>query len=155
MRDLSGRIGTSQPFVSNIENGRIFPSLRTLGLLADALGIPSDQLLRSPEKADRTTVDELPRPDAEPRRAPGRALHASRLELAPGEREARPRLHSGEEIVRVLRGDAVILRESEAPHPLAEGDAVWVDGAVPHRMEAGPRGAVVLIVATTERGVRA
>ena len=146
MRDLAGLIGTSQPFVSNIENGRIFPSLRTLALLAEALDVSSDQLLRSPEKVDRATVDALPHPDAEAPATPGRLLDAIRLPLAPHEREARPRIHPGEEIVRVLRGDAVLLRESEAPHPLAEGDAVWIDGAVPHRMEAGPRGATVLII---------
>jgi transcriptional regulator with XRE-family HTH domain len=150
MRDLSGLIGTSQPFVSNIENGRIFPSLRTLELLAEALDVSSDQLLRSPEKVDRTTVDALPHPDAEMPPTPGRLLDAVRLPLAPHEREARPRIHPGEEIVRVLRGHAVLLRESEAPHPLTEGEAVWIDGTVPHRMEAGPRGATVLLIRTAE-----
>lgn len=146
MRDLSGRIGTSQPFVSNIENGRIYPSLRTLSLLADALHVSSDQLLRSPEKVDRTTVDELPPPDAAARATPERLLSALRLSLAPHERETRPRIHPGEEIIRVLQGEAVLLRESEAPRPLAEGDALWIDGTVPHRMEAGPRGATILLI---------
>jgi transcriptional regulator with XRE-family HTH domain len=149
MRDLSGLIGTSQPFVSNIENGRIFPSLRTLALLAEALDVPSDELLRSPEKVDATTIDELPHPDADAHPTPGRLLHALRLTLEPHEREARPRLHSGEEIVRVLRGDAALLRESEAPRALAAGDAIWVDGGVPHRLHAGSSGADILIVATT------
>lgn len=150
MRDLSGLIGTSQPFVSNIENGRIFPSLRTLALLAAALDVPSEELLRSPEKIDRTTVDDLSGPDAEAPPLPGRSLRALRLALEPHEREARPRIHTGEEIIRVLDGDAVLLRESEAPRPLTTGDAMWIDGGVPHRMQAGPHGAVILLVTSAE-----
>lgn len=153
MRDLAARIGTSQPFVSNIENGRIFPSLRTLTLLAEALDVSSDRLLPAPERVDSLNVDAFPRApgEAATRRvlgAPGRVLQTRRLELTPGELEPVPHTHPGEEVVRVLRGTATLLRESEPPRPLAAGESLWIPGTTPHRLRAGEQGALVLIVAT-------
>jgi len=142
-RRLAGRIGTSQPFVSNIENGRIFPSLRTLVLLAEALEIPVARLLPATERVERVpaAVGARPRRAGE---APGRRLvggpegrvAAYRVELAPGEAEPRPHLHDGEDFVLVLDGDLVLLREGHPNLALSAGQNVWIDGAVPHRLSA-------------------
>jgi len=37
--DLANRLGTSQPSIARIEQGRTLPSLRTLLRIADALGV--------------------------------------------------------------------------------------------------------------------
>jgi len=79
MRDLAGRAGISQPFLSQIERGVSAPSMITTYRLAAALGVTPGDLLPAPE-TDRITVVRaaegimLPvadRPDA----ALGRALH--------------------------------------------------------------------------------
>lgn len=154
MRHLASLIGTSQPFVSNIENGRIFPSLRTLRLLADALEVPSDHLLPAPERFEHTSIDAHPRGmDDAPAQVlldePGRRLRIVRVELSPGESEPQPHTHAGEEFLRVVRGELTLLRESAAPHRLRQGEGLWMTGGVPHRLEAGPEGATALTVLTS------
>lgn len=143
MRSLAQRIGTSQPFVSNIENGRIFPSLRTLALLADALEVPVARLLPVAERTERVPAAIGMRPrragEASTRRIAGgadRDVTVYRVELAPGEAEVRPHLHEGEDFVFVLSGELLLLREGHASLALSPGDNVWVAGAVPHRLAA-------------------
>lgn len=142
-RELAKRIGTSQPFVSNIENGRIFPSLRTLELLAVALGTEADKLLPANERAERVSdaVGMRARRSGEnaTRRllgAPDRELQAYRVELRPGESEPRPFAHDGEDFVFVLDGELSVLREGLPAARLARGDAIWLDGSIPHRLSA-------------------
>jgi len=145
-RELAKRIGTSQPFVSNIENGRIFPSLRTLELLAVALETESDTLLPANERAERAeriggAVGMRVRRGGEiaSRRllgAPDRGLQAYRVELRPGESEPRPFAHDGEDFVFVLDGELSVLREGMPAARLARGDAIWLDGSIPHRLSA-------------------
>lgn len=154
-RQLSQRIGTSQPFVSNIENGRIYPSLRTLTLLADALEVPRSRLLPAAERVERVSAAAIRRRGGEPaaRTVLGgadRDLEVVRVELAPGEREPRPCSHDGEELVLVLDGEVDLLREGVPALRLTTGDTAWVDGAVPHRLAApddlpGPALALVTI----------
>jgi transcriptional regulator with XRE-family HTH domain len=142
-RELAKRIGTSQPFVSNIENGRIFPSLRTVELLAVALETEADTLLPANERAERIsgTVGMRIRRSGEiaSRRllgAPDRGLQAYRVELHPGESEPRPFAHDGEDFVFMLDGELSVLREGMPAARLARGDAIWLDGSIPHRLSA-------------------
>ncbi|SMG11153.1 helix-turn-helix domain-containing protein [Agreia pratensis] len=138
MRELAKRIGTSQPFVSNIENGRIFPSLRTLGLLATALDVPVGKLLPSTSRVERITASQIGRARARSE-GPVRPLltvgelRAVRIEIAPGEVERRPVMHEGEEFVILLAGVLILLREGLPPLRMESGDTLWLDGTVPHR----------------------
>ncbi|MFT4122646.1 MAG: XRE family transcriptional regulator [Microbacteriaceae bacterium] len=160
-RDLAVRIGTSQPFVSNIENGRIFPSLRTLGLLAEALGVPTARLLPVTERVERVPGATGMRP-RRPKEPPGRRLLGGadrdlavhRVELLPGEAEPRPHVHGGEDFVQVLQGGLDVLREGEPAARLRAGEGLWLDGAVPHRLAAPQRagGVALLIVAGASAG---
>jgi transcriptional regulator with XRE-family HTH domain len=138
MRELAGRIGTSQPFVSNIENGRIFPSLRTLGLLAAALEVPVGRLLPRTDRVEKVTAATIGRPRGRSEGHVRRLLTAGevravRIEVAPGTVEARPVLHEGEEFVVLLQGVLVLLREALPPLRMERGDTLWLDGTVPHR----------------------
>src|SRR6187402_1847778 len=135
MRELAKRVGTSQPFVSNIENGRIFPSVRTLGLLAEALDVPVSRLLPAVERAERApaTAGMRPRRRHEPAgrlllSGQDRRLAASRVELRPGESEPRPLMHDGEDLVTVVSGELDVLREGEPPSRLRAGETLWLDG---------------------------
>ena len=44
--DLSKTLGVDRAYISNIENGRMNPTLSTLEKIAGALGISSSELLR-------------------------------------------------------------------------------------------------------------
>ncbi|WP_052521550.1 helix-turn-helix domain-containing protein [Agreia bicolorata] len=138
MRDLAARIGTSQPFVSNIENGRIFPSLRTLGRLAEALEVPVARLLPSTDRVERVAASKIRRARSR-NEGPVRPLLTTgelrgvRIELAPGDVERRPVVHEGEEFLVLLEGVLVLLREGLAPLRMEGGDTLWLDGTVPHR----------------------
>ena len=156
MRDLAARIGTSQPFVSNIENGRIFPSLRTLGRLAAALEVPVARLLPSTDRVERVAASKIGRARSRGE-GPVRPLLTTgdlrgvRIELAPGEVEPRPVVHEGEEFLVLLQGVLVLLREGLAPLRMEGGDTLWLDGTVPHRFACpeespGPGSAFIALV---------
>jgi transcriptional regulator with XRE-family HTH domain len=162
-RQLAQLIGTSQPFVSNIENGRIFPSLRTLALLAEALEVSPSRLLPASERVERLPAAagmRARRPNEAPVRrlvgAPDRELAAFRVELAAGESEDRPRLHGGEDFVTVLEGELDVLREGQPATRLRAGDALWLDGSIPHRLAAPlEAAAIALVVAADSRAMTA
>lgn len=143
-RDLAALIDTSQPFVSNIENGRIFPSLRTLALIARALDVPPERLLPYRENLQRTEASVGLRP----RRAgedaarhlvggKGTTLNAYRIELGCGEVETRPFVHDGNDLIFVLHGRVELLREGLPAVTLARGESIEIDGLVPHRLAGG------------------
>ncbi|MED4971387.1 helix-turn-helix domain-containing protein [Parageobacillus toebii] len=44
--ELSAAASVSQSLISDIENGRVSPTLRVLHKLADALGVPINELLK-------------------------------------------------------------------------------------------------------------
>jgi DNA-binding XRE family transcriptional regulator len=47
--ELAEKVGTSQPRIAAIENADTNPTLSTLGRLADAFGIPIEELVRDPQ----------------------------------------------------------------------------------------------------------
>ena len=153
MRELASRIETSQPFVSNIENGRIFPSLRTLAVIAEVLSVTPDRLLPAHEHLERRDAltgmrKRGPGAPASRRLVGSEAtmLQAFRVELAAGETEPRPFVHDGEDIVFVLRGQVEVLREGQGGAVTGEGETVHIQGVVPHRLKGGAEGAEVLII---------
>ena len=153
MRELASRIDTSQPFVSNIENGRIFPSLRTLALIAEVLQVTPDRLLPAHEHVERREASAGMRArenDAPPTRklvgSEATILQAFRVQLGAGETEPRPFVHDGEDVLFVLSGHVVVLREGEISTAVGEGETVHVVGSIPHRLRGGPDGAVVLVI---------
>ncbi|GAA4175177.1 helix-turn-helix domain-containing protein [Gryllotalpicola koreensis] len=156
MRELARTVGTSQPFVSNVENGRIFPSVEMLLRLSAALGVSPRTLLPVSEHTVVVRAAEGARRRRAKAEAPARVvlpavrrLSSERVELTAGEVEPVVRMHAGEDFVYAVSGDVEVLRESLPPARLAPGDAMWLDGALPHRLacpaDAG-QAAVALIV---------
>lgn len=154
MRDLAALIQTSQPFVSNVENGRIFPSLRTLSVIARALEVPVEELLPSTERLEcrEATTGMRPRREGEElaRRLVGGegTLNAFRMELRPGELEPRPFVHAGVDVLYTVRGSVELHREGVGPIRLRGGQSMHLDGDVPHRLGGGSEGGVVIVVST-------
>ncbi|TDT33572.1 helix-turn-helix domain-containing protein [Naumannella halotolerans] len=155
-RELAASISVSQPFISNIENGKIFPSLRTLSVIAETIGVSIDELL--PARAELQRVDgtrgmRQRRAGEPPDRAltvsPISLLQAHRIQLRAHETESHPFLHDGSDFLYVLEGSLDLLREGLLPHRLDAGCWIGIDGTVPHRLRgAGDAGGTAFLVAT-------
>lgn len=142
-RALAAAAGVSQPFLTNVENGRVMPSIASLYSIAGALGVSASALL--PEQPIRFEVVRagtgsrlLLQDDGSSgytqmiSGARGRALEAYRFELQPGFAEERSYAHDGEDFVHVLSGTLVYSYEGHADATLAAGDSVWIDARGEH-----------------------
>jgi transcriptional regulator with XRE-family HTH domain len=133
MRELARRAGVSQPFITKLERGDMLPSIATLYDLAHALGVSPSHLLPDVPGAG------LAMPDA-----PGgyttrllaggadRALHVYELLIPPGNGDAEPFEHPGEEVAVVLKGQVHCLQGGRRTE-VAAGGSLTLDPSVPHR----------------------
>jgi transcriptional regulator with XRE-family HTH domain len=158
-RELAQRASLSQPFLSNIENGRSSPSVATLYKLAAALGIGATDLL--PASADEGIVvvraDEGVATDVDESQgvaqstllagAPGRLMEARRATIEPGQPAGSWFDHGGEDFLHVLDGVLLVEFGTGRVEELTGGDSLWHEGAIPHRWRVGPGvGASLLLV---------
>jgi transcriptional regulator with XRE-family HTH domain len=140
---LAAIVGVSRSFLSQVENGFCNPSLETLRRLASALGVPMFSLLDEPRpnrvvvrrgerkriRAPHARVEyELLSPDLQ------RNIEMLSLELDPGEAtSASPCGHGGEECAIVIRGLARVELGDEY-FDLEQGDTIYFDAQIPHRV---------------------
>ncbi|GAB3156982.1 hypothetical protein GCM10027058_31610 [Microbacterium neimengense] len=143
-RALAAAAGVSQPFLTNVENGRVMPSIASLYSLAGALGVSAAALL--PEQPIRLEVvragggSRIPMRDSDGdgetytqliAGARGRQLGAYRFELAAGY-EDETYAHDGEDIVHVLSGSLLYRYADHDDVELHPGDTLWVDARSAH-----------------------
>lgn len=159
MRDLAAKAGVSQPFLSDLENGRATPSITTLYRLADTLGLAPQDLL-PPVPADvvvvraggglaTNPVDDTPGGVMARLVAggPGRLLEARRYTLAPAQPVGDWFEHEGEDLLYVIEGVVWVELGPSREERLATGDTLWHSGLVPHRWRADETvGAELLLV---------
>ncbi|AMM20828.1 hypothetical protein AX769_12615 [Frondihabitans sp. PAMC 28766] len=154
MRELAGRAGVSQPFLSNVENARIYPSVPTLYALASALDIPPAQLMPVVGSPEAPPVH-LPATEGSTDTArlvaggPGRALESYLFDLGPGYADEPAFSHEGEDVVHVLEGMLDVVSGEGEPVRLTAGATLWLDGVALHgwRVPAdAPRRTRVLLV---------
>jgi transcriptional regulator with XRE-family HTH domain len=159
MRELAAKADLSQPFLSNIENGRSMPSVATLYKLAGALALPPSDLLPAGDDSDiavtragggvPSAVDESPgvAPNWLLAGAPGRLLEVRRFVIAPGQPTGGWFEHPGEDFLHLTEGVLTVEFGSGRSERLQAGDSLWHTGTVPHRWRAGRgRGAQLLLV---------
>jgi transcriptional regulator with XRE-family HTH domain len=157
IRALAGRANVSASLISDVERGKVEPSISTLKRVADALGTtltyffsnPSESNGRVVRARERTVLAGRPGAGGEPRR--GLQASGIRFELAsPKEAEAieaivgrydvgatmgeEPATHEGEEWGMVLSGRLKVWIGDEI-HFLDPGDSIWFPSTIPHRME--------------------
>lgn len=149
LRQLARQIGTSPSLLSQIENGKVMPSVDTLYLLAGALNTPVATFFATEPLAER-------RPAGEPWVV--RAAERKRIALEHGvtwenllpQEEAglrfmeiryAPRAHSGEHQLRHPGRDLFVVLDGEltfeigfAEHVLRAGDSVSFGNFQPHRL---------------------
>ncbi len=157
IRGLAAKAGVSASLISDVERGKVEPSISTLKRLSDAFGTtltyffsePTKQSGRVVRAGERLVLDGAERAKGELRSA----IQTSgiRFELASPEQaegiEAifgryevgaslgdEPVTHDGEEWGMVLRGRLKVWVGDEI-HFLDPGDAIWFPSTTPHRME--------------------
>ena len=157
MTTLAERAGVSQPYLSQLENGRNNPSIQTLYRIANALDLsPQDLLPGDPDRvvlsraatAGRTTIED--RPDAALARvlvgAPDKMIQAQEVTAEPGQYLGDWFEHDGEELVYLVEGEIEVELRSGRSERLAPGDAMWYSASVPHRWRSvGERTARILV----------
>ena len=137
MRDVAARAGVSQPFLSDLENGRAMPSITTLYRLAETFGLTPQHLLPmagddvvvSRASADGASSADVPLVPP----APGRLIEAKRYTLEADLPASGWYEHEGEELVYVLEGTVRVEFGNGSEEPLEAGDTLWHSGLLPHR----------------------
>ncbi len=147
MDALAEMSGVSQPHLSQMENGRVSPSISTLYRLANALGVSPQQLLPS-NPADALQVIRagsvpatpiLDSPTAAVARvlvgSPDKLLQVQEVSVSPGQDLGQWFTHEGEEFVYVTAGTILVELAGGSAGELAAGDSAWYDATVEHRWQ--------------------
>lgn len=166
--DLGKHTGLSASMLSQLENGKMVPTLPTLARIAMVFDVGIDHFFGDRRKKTMFSVVRAGERMRFPDRAdtPRPAYHFECLAFSSQEKslqaymaefEARPakevadHMHEGAEFVHVLEGTLVI-RYVDEEHELAAGDSVYFDGSQPHAYRAlGPGIARALVVTTPPR----
>jgi transcriptional regulator with XRE-family HTH domain len=146
--DLGKHTGLSASMLSQLENGKLIPTLPTLARIAMVFDVGlehffADKRLRRTFSIVRKD-ERMKFPDRSDSPAPGyyfevlafgvgeKSLSAYLAEfpLVP-EQEPREHVHPGSEFVHVIEGTLAIHYQSEE-HTLQAGDSVYFDGSEPH-----------------------
>jgi len=135
-RQLAEKAGLTPSMLSQIESGRLTPSLHTLGKLAAAFGVSIGSLfeaapngrLHLSRKTDYPVVSTLgPR---------AKGVRTDKVILDPGQMK----------LFYVIEGKVALQYNGES-HPLEAGDSAYLDGGIPHGWEnVGAKAAKVLWV---------
>ncbi|MFF5712127.1 helix-turn-helix domain-containing protein [Streptomyces sp. NPDC012756] len=151
LAEVARSSGLSSPFLSQIENDRARPSMRSLQRIADALGTTAVQLLTA---SDETRTVDVVRADDdsglshEARVRPvvrGRhQLHA--LEFVGAHEADREFRHRNDELLYVADGSVEVEADGRV-HRLGRGDTLLLSGGVRHRWRTTEPGSRVLAVA--------
>ncbi|MEE1752579.1 helix-turn-helix domain-containing protein [Streptomyces sp. SP18CS02] len=151
---VAERSGLSVPFLSQVENERARPSMRSLQRVADALGTTAVELLDAADSA--RTVDVVRAADHARQPAAGmrplvRGEHQMHADEFTGEHDARRELVlRNDSLLYVADGSVEVEAEGRA-YRLDRGDTLYMSGGVRHRWRATGPAARVVVVAVTER----
>ena len=148
LKDLGAHTGLSASLLSQLENGKLVPTLPTLARIAMVFDVSLEHFfsdrhprrlfalvragerIRFPERPDKPSPAYFFECLAYP--AQGKGLQAYLAEF-PGrpEKEAQEHFHEGHEFLYVVDG-AILLRYQAVDHTLSAGDSVYFDSSGPH-----------------------
>ena len=163
--DLGKHTGLSASMLSQLENGRLVPTLATLARIAMVFDVGLDHFfgarrgqktfavvraaerLRFPDRAD------TPNPayffECLAFAAQGKGLQAYLAEFPHrGPDDVQDHIHEGAELLFVLEGSLGVRFEGEE-HILKAGDSVYFDATEPHAYRGASRSAARAVVVTT------
>ncbi|RFU87964.1 helix-turn-helix domain-containing protein [Streptomyces triticagri] len=156
LAEVATRSGLSAPFLSQIENDRARPSMRSLQLIADALGTTAVQLLAAAEPprevdvvraAAASALDASDEARVRPLVRGHHQLHA--LEFTGDHDAAREFRHRNDELMYVADGSAEV-EAGGRTYRLTRGDTLYLTGGVRHRWRATAPATRVLLVAVAD-----
>jgi transcriptional regulator with XRE-family HTH domain len=160
--ELGRHAGLSASFLSQLETGRVVPTLRNLARIAMVFGRDLSYffepephpLFRVHRRSERVRLPQSGVDDPTyyfeslAYMVPDRQLDPYYAEFVPAKKSAdvRPHVHPGYEFLYLLQGDLEI-RHGERVHALAAGDSAYFDAGTAHAYRcAGNAPAVALIV---------
>ncbi len=158
LTQVSEQSGLSVPFLSQVENNRAKPSLRSLAAIATALSAKLDDIMSAAQADPAVDVEVAPAHGDEADRTLGRL--GGRVEVDELTRPAgigedwQNHLHGV--VLYVVRGTAVVTVDqsgSQDDHLLGPGDRMVCAGGVAYRWRAGGDGAVLIVVRVDDRAV--
>ncbi|MFI1865089.1 helix-turn-helix domain-containing protein [Streptomyces jumonjinensis] len=137
---VAERSGLSVPFLSQVENERARPSMRSLQRVADALETTTGRLIEASDAARTIAVVRADTDDELPYAPRARRLVRGRHQLEAleftGEYDTRGEFqHRNDELMYVADGAVEIEAEGRA-HRLGRGDTLFLSGGVRHRWRA-------------------
>jgi transcriptional regulator with XRE-family HTH domain len=166
--DLGKHTGLSASMLSQLENGKMIPTLPTLARIAMVFDVGVDHFFEDRRKQSLFSVvragERLRFPDRADAPKPSyyfeclafssqeKSLQAYQADIEPREaHEVQDHRHEGAEFLHVLAGTLVI-RYVDVEHELKAGDSVYFDGSQPHAYRAlGDETARALVVTTPPR----
>lgn len=166
--DLGKHTGLSASMLSQLETGRMIPTLPTLARIAMVFDVGLDFFFDDSRRGKMFTVvrkeDRIRFPDRPDAAVPAyffeclafsaqeKGLQAYLAEFPPRvTEESRPHVHEGSEFLYVTKGELMIQRQGEA-HELCEGDSAWFDSSEPHSYRSvNGEGAQALVITTGPR----
>ncbi|MER7991200.1 cupin domain-containing protein [Streptomyces noursei] len=156
LADLARATGLSAPFLSQVENDRARPSMRSLQLIADALETTAVRLLAAadgPRTVDVVRADSAAVPEdgeagrVRPLVRGHQQLHA--LEFTGRHDWQRTFRHPHDEVMYVVEG-AVEAEADGQRYELGPGDTLYCAGGVAHRWRALAPDSRVLLVGVSD-----
>lgn len=151
---VSERSGLSVPFLSQVENERARPSLRSLEKVADALCTTAVELLDAADPARRVEVvradDDAGLPGAGPVRQLVRGHHQLHAMEYLGDHDVGQEFqHRNDELLYIADGAAEVEAEGSV-YRLGRGDTLYMTGGVRHRWRATEPETRVVVVALAD-----
>lgn len=151
---VAERSGLSVPFLSQIENERARPSMRSLQRVADALETTVGRLIAASDAARTINVVRAPDAAAAAHAVTTRRLVRGHHQLQAleftGENDAgREFQHRNDELMYVAEGTAEVEAEGRA-YRLARGDTLFLSGGVRHRWRATSPDTRILVVTVSD-----
>ena len=166
LMELGRHTGLSASFLSQLETGRVVPTLRNLARIAMVFSKDLSYFFESEPQAlfrihRRKERMRLPQSGAEPpttfieslgTMAPDREMDPYFAEFQPLGKEMEPKehQHAGSEFLYVLEGELRI-RHGEQECTLEAGDAAYFDSSTPHSYQCvGKKAAAALMVTVSQ-----
>jgi transcriptional regulator with XRE-family HTH domain len=168
LSDLARHTGLSASMLSQLETGKLFPTLPTLARIAMVLDVGLDHFFSSRRTRRRFAVvraaermrfperPDLPFPsyffESLAFATQGKVFEAYLAEFPPRDgKPAAAHQHDGAEFIHVLEGTLVI-RFEDQDHILEAGDSVYFDPAEPHSYGSpGPDAARAIVITSPPR----
>lgn len=166
--DLGKHTGLSASMLSQLETGKMVPTLPTLARISMVFDVGLDYFFDDKRRRKLFTIvrksDRIQFPDRPDSPLPcyffeclafsaqEKGLQAYLAEFPQrGAEECRVHLHEGSEFVFVTRGTLTIMCQGD-DHQLSEGDSVYFDSSEPHSYRAENHdGAQAVVITTTPR----